>query len=99
MRSNLDLVEQGIIWIQNYDVVPDVVVMGKGMGGGMPVGAFTASSEMMDLLSDNPKLGHITLDTLSLRQHVSLHCKKLLKPISWRKQLKGNPFKSLLYIL
>jgi acetylornithine/succinyldiaminopimelate/putrescine aminotransferase len=30
------------------------------MGGGMPVGAFTASSEMMDLLSDNPKLGHIT---------------------------------------
>jgi glutamate-1-semialdehyde aminotransferase len=34
--------------------------MGKGMGGGMPVGAFTASTEMMDLLSDNPKLGHIT---------------------------------------
>jgi hypothetical protein len=91
MRSNLDLVEQEIIWIQNYDVVPDVVVM--GMGGGMPVGAFTASSEMMDLLSDNPKLGHITTlaDTLSLRQHVSLHC-KLLKPISWRKQLKRKPF-------
>ncbi len=45
---------------QNYDVVPDIVVMGKGMGGGMPVGAFTASSAMMDLLSENPKLGHIT---------------------------------------
>ncbi len=45
---------------QNYDVVPDIVVMGKGMGGGMPVGAFTASSAQMDLLSDNPKLGHIT---------------------------------------
>ena len=45
---------------QNYDVVPDIVVMGKGMGGGMPVGAFTASSAMMDLLSNNPKLGHIT---------------------------------------
>lgn len=45
---------------QNYDVVPDVVVMGKGMGGGMPVGAFTASAEMMDLLSHDPKLGHIT---------------------------------------
>jgi acetylornithine/succinyldiaminopimelate/putrescine aminotransferase len=45
---------------QNYDVVPDIVVMGKGMGGGMPVGAFTASSAMMDLLSHNPKLGHIT---------------------------------------
>lgn len=45
---------------QNYNVVPDIVVMGKGMGGGMPVGAFTASAEMMDLLSNNPKLGHIT---------------------------------------
>lgn len=45
---------------QNYDVIPDVVVMGKGMGSGMPVGAFTASEKMMDLLSHNPKLGHIT---------------------------------------
>jgi acetylornithine/N-succinyldiaminopimelate aminotransferase len=45
---------------QNYDVVPDVVIMGKGMGGGMPVGAFTASAAMMDLLSHDPKLGHIT---------------------------------------
>ncbi len=45
---------------QNYDVVPDIVVMGKGMGGGMPVGAFTASAAHMDLLTNNPKLGHIT---------------------------------------
>lgn len=45
---------------ENYNVVPDVVIMGKGMGGGMPVGAFTAKPEYMDLLSDNPKLGHIT---------------------------------------
>jgi len=45
---------------QNYDIVPDVVIMGKGMGGGMPVGAFTASEKMMDLLSHDPKLGHIT---------------------------------------
>lgn len=45
---------------ENYDVVPDIVVMGKGMGGGMPVGAFTAKPEYMDLLSNNPKLGHIT---------------------------------------
>lgn len=45
---------------QNYDIVPDVVVMGKGMASGMPVGAFTASAEMMDLLSHDPKLGHIT---------------------------------------
>ncbi|MCW4468366.1 aspartate aminotransferase family protein [Flavobacterium sp. MFBS3-15] len=45
---------------ENYGVVPDIVVMGKGMGGGMPVGAFTAAPEMMDLLSHDPKLGHIT---------------------------------------
>lgn len=45
---------------QNYDVIPDIVIMGKGMGGGMPVGAFTASAELMDSLYDQPKLGHIT---------------------------------------
>ena len=45
---------------QNYNVVPDIVIMGKGMGSGMPVGGFTASAEHMDLLSNNPKLGHIT---------------------------------------
>jgi acetylornithine/N-succinyldiaminopimelate aminotransferase len=45
---------------ENYNVIPDIVVMGKGMGGGMPIGAFTACEEHMDLLSDNPKLGHIT---------------------------------------
>lgn len=45
---------------QNYDVVPDVIVMGKGMASGMPVGAFTASDAHMDMLYDNPKFGHIT---------------------------------------
>jgi len=45
---------------ENYGAIPDVVVMGKGMGGGMPVGAFTANDKMMDLLSHDPKLGHIT---------------------------------------
>lgn len=44
----------------NYDVIPDILVMGKGMASGMPVGAFTASDKVMDLLADNPKLGHIT---------------------------------------
>lgn len=44
----------------HYDLVPDILVMGKGMGGGLPIGAFTASAAMMDTLSDNPKLGHIT---------------------------------------
>ncbi|MCP1997224.1 aspartate aminotransferase family protein [Flavobacterium sp. HSC-61S13] len=45
---------------QNYNVIPDILVLGKGMGGGMPVGAFTANDQHMDLLFDNPKFGHIT---------------------------------------
>lgn len=45
---------------ENYDCTPDVVVTGKGLGGGMPIGAFSASREMMDSLADHPKLGHIT---------------------------------------
>lgn len=44
----------------NYNVIPDILVMGKGMASGMPVGAFTASDKVMELLADNPKLGHIT---------------------------------------
>ena len=44
----------------NYGIVPDILVMGKGMASGMPVGAFTASAAHMNLLSHNPKLGHIT---------------------------------------
>ena len=45
---------------ENFEVVPDIVAMGKGMGGGLPIGAFSASEELMDLLMDKPKLGHIT---------------------------------------
>jgi acetylornithine/succinyldiaminopimelate/putrescine aminotransferase len=65
---------------QNYDVVPDIVVMGKGMGGGMPVGAFTASSAMMDLLSHNPKLGHIT--TFGGHPVIAAACLATLKEIT-----------------
>lgn len=43
-----------------YKIKPDIVVMGKGMGGGLPVGAFTASRKLMQLLEEHPKLGHIT---------------------------------------
>lgn len=45
---------------EHYNCTPDILVMGKGMGGGMPIGAFSASNELMTLLQDNPKLGHIT---------------------------------------
>ncbi|RXP55124.1 aspartate aminotransferase family protein [Lutibacter sp. HS1-25] len=45
---------------QNYNVVPDIFVTGKGLGGGMPIGAFIASNELMSCLKQQPKLGHIT---------------------------------------
>ncbi len=44
----------------NHNVVPDIIVTGKGLGGGLPIGAFIASVEMMSQLKENPKLGHIT---------------------------------------
>ena len=43
-----------------YDVVPDVLLIAKSMGGGLPVGAFVADKEMMDSFAKNPMLGHIT---------------------------------------
>ena len=45
---------------EHYNCIPDILVMGKGMASGMPVGAFTASNDLMSNLKDNPKLGHIT---------------------------------------
>ena len=45
---------------EHFGIVPDILVMGKGMGGGVPVGAFMSSKKMMDSLSHSPKLGHIT---------------------------------------
>ena len=62
----LDEIQPGIgrtgklFGFENYNCQPDIVVTGKGLGGGLPIGAFTASKEMMDSLSDKPKLGHIT---------------------------------------
>lgn len=45
---------------QNQEVVPDILITGKGLGGGMPIGAFIASKELMALLQEHPALGHIT---------------------------------------
>ena len=45
---------------EKYDVIPDILCIAKGMGGGMPIGAFISSWELMNLLSFEPELGHIT---------------------------------------
>ncbi|MCW2262757.1 MULTISPECIES: aspartate aminotransferase family protein [Sphingobacterium] len=45
---------------EHYDIVPDILMLAKGIGGGMPLGAFVASKQVMDVIKDNPMLGHIT---------------------------------------
>ncbi len=51
----------GTFWaFEPYGIVPDVVVAAKGMGGGMPIGAFIASHELMMSFRENPILGHIS---------------------------------------
>lgn len=51
----------GSLWaFEQFDVVPDVLLLGKALGGGMPLGAFVADKELMWKLTENPVLGHIT---------------------------------------
>lgn len=45
---------------EQYEIKPDVLLLAKGMGGGMPIGAFISSKEIMNSLTHNPVLGHIT---------------------------------------
>jgi acetylornithine/succinyldiaminopimelate/putrescine aminotransferase len=45
---------------EHFGISPDIVVMGKALGGGLPIGAFSASKNLMRKLEDQPKLGHIT---------------------------------------
>lgn len=51
----------GTFWaFEQYGIVPDILVCAKGMGGGMPIGAFIAGKHIMGTLTNNPLLGHIT---------------------------------------
>ena len=45
---------------EHYGVTPDILVIGKGLGGGMPIGAFCSSAQNMEQLTHSPSLGHIT---------------------------------------
>jgi acetylornithine/succinyldiaminopimelate/putrescine aminotransferase len=64
---------------EHYDMVPDILVMGKGMGGGVPVGAFMSSAEIMKSLQHSPKLGHIT--TFGGNPLIAASCYATLKEI------------------
>lgn len=45
---------------EHFDVVPDILTLGKALGGGMPIGAFVSSHDKMKMLTHDPMLGHIT---------------------------------------
>lgn len=51
----------GTLWgFEQFSIVPDVLLLGKALGGGMPLGAFIADKKLMDVFTENPVLGHIT---------------------------------------
>lgn len=51
----------GKLWgFEHFDIVPDILLLGKALGAGMPLGAFIADKKLMDAFTDNPVLGHIT---------------------------------------
>ena len=93
--------------VQNYDVVPDILAIGKGMASGLPCGAFVASYELMHLLADNPKMSHITtfggnpviaaasLATLQELLETDLIAQTIEKEKLFRKLLKHPKIKSV----
>ena len=51
----------GSLWaFEQFDIVPDILLLGKALGGGMPLGAFIADKKLMNTLTHDPVLGHIT---------------------------------------
>ncbi len=84
---------------EHFGIVPDILVMGKGMGGGMPVGAFTASAAMMSQLKDRPKLGHVT--TFGGNPVIAAACLATLREVTETRLIqetleKENLFRTLL---
>lgn len=50
----------GSLWaFEQFNIVPDILLLGKALGGGMPLGAFIADKKLMDCFTNNPVLGHI----------------------------------------
>lgn len=90
-----------------FDCIPDILVIGKGMASGLPVGAFTSSREIMHTLSENPKMGHITtfggnpviaassLATLNVLLNSSLIEDTLKKELLFKKLLKHPKIKEI----
>ncbi len=51
----------GKMWgFQHTEIIPDMILLGKALGGGMPMGALVTSTQMMNCFTHNPVLGHMT---------------------------------------
>lgn len=90
----------GKFWgFEHYDIVPDMLVCAKGMGGGMPIGAFIAPQKMMKMLTFNPILGHIsTFGGHPVSAAASLACLHVIldEKLHETAEAKGELFKELL---
>lgn len=90
----------GTMWaFEDFDVVPDILLLGKALGGGMPLGAFIASKDIMDSLTHHPILGHMTTFgghpvccAAGLAALEAIETENLLAAVAQ----KGNLFKELL---
>jgi len=84
---------------EHFGIVPDILCLAKGMGGGMPIGAFVASRQLMNLLTHHPALGHITTfgghPVCAAAALASLQV-ILDENLSLSAQLKGKQFVNLL---
>ncbi|MDP5231714.1 MAG: aspartate aminotransferase family protein [Cellulophaga sp.] len=92
---------------EHYNCIPDILVIGKGMAGGLPAGAFVASKTLMQNLQESPKLGHITtfggnpviaaasLATLKEITETTLIAETLEKELLFRAYLKHKYIKEI----
>ena len=79
---------------QNYEVEPDILIFGKAFGGGLPIGGFCSSKKIMDSLSFDPKLGHIStfggnpvISSASYAAIKELYDKKIMNKINSKEKL------------
>ncbi|WP_420552932.1 aspartate aminotransferase family protein [Tenacibaculum aiptasiae] len=103
----LDEIQTGVgrtgkFWgFENYNVTPDIIITGKGLGGGMPIGAFISSYDIMNCLKENPKLGHITtfgghpvIASAGLATVEEITSTKLIEETLRKEELIRNKFKN-----
>jgi acetylornithine/N-succinyldiaminopimelate aminotransferase len=82
----------GTLWaMQRYNVIPDILLLAKAIGGGMPLGAFIADKKIMDSLTHNPVLGHLsTFGGHPVSCAAGLAAFKVLNNASWLAEVEAK---------